>query len=284
MRILLLLSLFLGLLAVIPAQAQKKKKRLNQTIENIIRKYKALNAKAAYVKANGVPVAKATRFIQPEDKLVPDYSQLHQIALVRHGEPDLVKTGKFSYREARKFLLNYDSVGIIVPDKPFFHIKAPDQVAIFTSSINRAQATAKYLFGDSAQMTVSPDFREFETNVGRHYLKLRMPIKLWTTSARIKWMLGIDSHGIESFAAARKRARKAAVLLAKATEEKPKVILVAHGFLNRYIKEDLQKLGWQVVRDGGSNYFATTILVKIEDKKEQKEHNISLGSTSEGSR
>lgn len=269
MKNIVLTTLICFFWAMLPASAQKKN-RMNQIIENIAKKYKALNAKAAYVTANGVPIAKVTRFIQPEDKVVPDYSSLHQIALVRHGEPDLTKTGKFSYDEARLFLKNYDSVNIVVPDKPFFKIEKPDEVAIFTSSINRAHATANYLFGDSANMTVSPDFREFETTVGKYNPKIRMPIKLWTTSARIKWLLGIDGNGIESFADARKRAHKAAQLLANATEEKSKVVLVAHGFLNRFIKEDLEKMGWRIVRDGGSNYFATTILVKMEPKKKQE--------------
>jgi len=269
MKNIVLTTLICFFSAMLPASAQKKN-RINQIIENIAKKYKALNAKAAYVTANGIPIAKVTRFIQPEDKVVPDYSSLHQIALVRHGEPDLQKTGKFSYDQAKLFLKNYDSVNIVVPDKPFFKIEKPDEVAIFTSSINRAHATANYLFGDSANMTVSPDFREFETTVGKYNPKIRMPIKLWTTSARIKWLLGIDGNGIESFTDARKRAHKAAQLLVSATEEKLKVVLVAHGFLNRFIKEDLEKMGWRIVRDGGSNYFATTILVKLEPEKKQE--------------
>lgn len=119
-------------------------------------------------------------------------------------------------------------------------------------------------------MTVSRDFREFETRIGKRGFKFKLPIKLWTLGARIKWMLGIGHHGIESFADAKKRARKAAELLVKATEEKPKVVLVAHGFLNRYIREDLEEMGWRVVKDGGSNYFATTVLVKIDDTKKKK--------------
>lgn len=78
--------------------------------------------------------------------------------------------------------------------------------------------------------------------------------------------LGIDRDGIESFADARERARKAASQLAEASEDNSKVVLVAHGFLNRYVKQNLEDMGWRVVRDGGNGYLATTILVKIEDK------------------
>jgi len=269
--------MFFALWLTTPACAQKQS-AISKTIERIAQKYRVINAKADYVTANGVPVAKEVRFIQPEDKVVPDYSNLHQIALVRHGEPDIKKTGKFSFQEASKYVTRYDSVGIVVPDKPFFEIKDPEEVAIFTSSITRAQATAHYLFGDSTDMQVSRDFREFETHIGKRGLNFKLPIKLWTTGARIKWMLGLGRHGIESFGEAKKRAYKAAELLAKATEEKQKVVLVAHGFLNRYIKEDLEKMGWRVVKDGGSSYFATTVLVKIDPKKKSSSQ-ISLDSS-----
>ncbi|GAB3833149.1 hypothetical protein [Pontibacter rugosus] len=55
-------------------------------------------------------------------------------------------------------------------------------------------------------------------------------------------MLGIDWQGVKNFADARKRARKAAQVLAKATDEKPEVVLVAHGLLNRYIEQNLKDM------------------------------------------
>lgn len=269
-----LATLLITILHIVPAHAQKRSP-IKQTIERIAQKYRTITAKADVVTANGMPVAKETRFILPEDEVVPDYSNLRQIALVRHGEPDIAKAGKFSFEEARQYVTMYDSVGIIMPDKPFFKIERPEEVAIFTSSINRAEATAHYLFGDSTDMQVSSDFREFETRIGKRSFNFKLPIKLWTAAARIRWMLGLGNHDMESFADAKKRAGKAAELLAKATEEKPKVVLVAHGFLNRYIRQDLEEMGWRVVKDGGSGYFATTVLVKIDPKKKENSH-ISL--------
>ena len=262
---LLFTSLICALLAVLQAAAQVEYPK-QQIIQSIASKYTELNAEADYVTANGVPVVKSTRFIAPEDKVVPDYSNLRQVALVRHGEPDLVKTGKFSHEEARQFLVNYDSVGIVVPDEPFFNVGDVDEVAIFASPINRARSTAQYLFGTDSVMTISRDFREFETTIGKYSPKVRLPIKKWTALARIKWILGIDRGNIESFADARERARKVAKQLAEASEDNSKVVLVAHGFLNRYVKQNLEDMGWRVVRDGGNGYLATTILVKIEDE------------------
>ncbi|MFD1185845.1 histidine phosphatase family protein [Pontibacter rugosus] len=236
-------------------------------IENLEDKYKEIGATATYVAAKGVPVAQELRFLEEEEVELPANSSLRQIALVRHGEPALLKTGKFSYNQARQFVQDYDSVGIVVPDTPFLKVENPDDIAVFASSINRAKATAQYIFGADREMTVSPAFREFETSMGKHSPNMSMSINFWTTTARIKWMLGIDRQGAESFADARKRARKAAQVLAKATDEKPEVVLVAHGLLNRYIEQNLKDMGWYVVQDGGSGYLSTTILAKIEPQE-----------------
>ncbi len=235
-----------------------------QALNNLEIKYKALNRNAKYVTVNGVPVAQELQFVEPDKSAVPDNAEVRQVALIRHGEPDLTKTGQFTYDEAKNFIKNYDSVGIILPDRPFFKLKETEEVALFTSTIPRAQATAKYLFGAEREIVTTEDFREFERIIGNRRLKMRLPLKYWTTTARIKWMLGLDGEGIESFGEAKERARQGAMLLDDTSEENPKVILVAHGFLNRYIRKNLEKLGWRVVRDGGDNYFATTILAKID--------------------
>ncbi|AMM52766.1 alpha-ribazole phosphatase [Rufibacter sp. DG15C] len=236
---------------------------MHQTIKSIEAKYMEMGSKSAFVTAKGKPVAQNVSFLNENDLVLPSRSKILQIALIRHGEPDLRKIGKFSYKEASRFVADYDSVGIVVPDASFFNIQSPAQIKVFSSSINRAKATAKYIFGEDREMTISPIFREFETSMGHHSPNLRMPINFWTSAARIKWALSIDRQGAESFADARLRARKAASILDEATEEKSNVALVAHGLLNRYIQENLEKKGWRVVRNGGSGYLGTTILVKI---------------------
>lgn len=225
---------------------------------------------------NSTTAVKSIRFISSSDGLVTNYENLQQIALVRHGEPDLVKTGKFSRQEAKKFLANYDLVGIVVPDKPFFSVGEGEKITVFASPIKRALATAQYIFGNNKGMTISPDFREFETTLGHYSLNLRLPIKIWTTIARVKWILGIDRQGVESFYQARQRAQKVAKLLVQASKRESKVAMVAHGFLNCCVKKELENLGWQVVRDGGAGHLATSTLVKIDKGKSGKEGVLAL--------
>jgi len=77
-------------------------------------------------------------------------------------------------------------------------------------------------------------------------------------------MGGGKNKGIESYKDAKNRAEEAAQMLADASLTNPKVLLTAHGFLNRYIRKDLEKMGWKVVEDTGNSYFGTTILVRID--------------------
>ncbi len=266
--------LALALLALVIASCREKDMQ-KQIIENLRSKYQEINQNTEYVTVKGVPVAQKTRFIQPDDGVMENYKDLRQIALVRHGEPDLPKTGKFSYDQAKEYIKHYDSVGIILPDEPFFMLEEDEDVVLYTSTIPRAQATAKYLFGENREAIVSADFREFERIIGNRRIKMNLPLKYWTTTARIMWMLGLDREGIESFSDARERARKAALVLDNSSQENSKVVLVAHGFLNRFIRKSLEKQGWQVVRDGGDNYFATTILAKI-DTEDQKKKDILI--------
>ena len=238
-----------------------------KAIEVLREKYKAYNEQAEHVSVAGEPVTKKVRFLELEAEVLPEWAALKQIALIRHGEPDLNKLGRFNYEEAKQYIKNYDSVGILVPDEPFFVLEEEEKPLIFMSNLERARSTAHYLFGTEREITESAEFREFERSLGDRRLKMDLPLRYWTITARIEWLLGINEEGIESFEEARDRARAGAIKLAAHTERHDKVVLVAHGFLNRYIKKYLKDLGWEVVRDGGSDYLAATILAKIEKEE-----------------
>lgn len=230
--------------------------------------YSKMDREAEFVTVDGVPVARKIRFLKEreEDSLISGELEIRQIALVRHGEPDLEKEGLFDYEGAKEYIKNYDSVGIVVPDEPFFMVEDDEDIAFYTSTLNRAKSTAEYLFGPDRNFVESEDFREFERSLGNRTIKRGLPLRYWTVSTRIEWMLGINREGVESFQEAKKRALAGAEKLDEVSENHPKVVLVAHGFLNRYLSKYLQDMGWEVVRDGGKNYFATTILAKVSEK------------------
>jgi broad specificity phosphatase PhoE len=242
--------------------------KANKTVEQLENFYNQLAEESTFVTVEGVPVAQKTRFVRPGDVQVPDSLELKQIALIRHGEPSLTKTGRFNYEEAKEYMKSYDSVGIFVPDEPFFQVEEEEEILFYVSNLNRAKTTADYLFGPERERVESEEFREFERSLGNRHAPISLPLRYWSIRARLEWYLGINRDGIESFAEAKERAKRGAIKLDVQSQEHDKIVLVAHGFLNRYIEKYLKEQGWQVVRDGGMNYFATTILVKVEEASE----------------
>lgn len=186
---------------------------------------------------------------------------LRHIFLVRHYEPDVERSGFFNAAEACNFLNAYDAAGLV--QTGFQHPAGlPDKMPkVFCSALPRAKQTARLLFGETAELVENADFNEFQRRIFRLPL-LRFPIEVWLTGARLLWMLGLNSAGIETFRQARERARRCAAALATNAETDHKVVLVAHGFLNAFIRQALKKQGWQIVRHDGNAYLGVTELVK----------------------
>lgn len=188
-------------------------------------------------------------------------SELLHIFLVRHYEPDVERSGFFNASEATKFISAYDEAGIIkaaanlpqgLPDNP---------AKVYCSGLLRAKQTAALLFGETCQLVEDPNFNEFQRRIF-HLPLLRFPIEVWLVGARLLWLLGLNSQGIESFKQARARAFKCAETLERQAENEKKVVLVAHGFLNAFIRQGLKRRGWQIVRHDGNDYLGVTELVK----------------------
>ncbi|KAA9325059.1 histidine phosphatase family protein [Adhaeribacter soli] len=189
-----------------------------------------------------------------------------RIFLVRHYEPDVERSGYFNAGEACKFLTDYDAAGLV---QTRFQRPAglPEQlVKVYCSALPRAKQTARLLFGEDAELVENVDFNEFERKILRLPL-FRFPIEVWLTGARLLWLLGLNDKGIETFGQARERARRCAQTLALKAEQEGVVVLVAHGFLNAFIRQALKKLGWQVVRHDGNAYLGVTELVKAVDAR-----------------
>ncbi len=188
-------------------------------------------------------------------------TELRHIFLVRHYEPDVERSGFFSAREASSFISAYDEAGIIsaAANLPTGLPENPERV--YCSALPRAKQTARLLFGEDTELIENADFNEFQRRIFRLPL-FRFPIEVWLVGARLLWLAGLNSRGIESFRQARERAFRCAETLAGFAETENKVVLVAHGFLNAFIRQGLKRRGWQIVRHDGNNYLGVTELVK----------------------
>ena len=203
-------------------------------------------------------------FVPQQMQLVDNYNKLSQIMLIRHGEPALKKKGWVKRSQAIDFTYSYDTVGIYTPSFIPAKVSPNDVDIVQTSSINRARHTATLIFGD--KMNYAPDslFREFERKIFG-FPNMKLPLKFWLGTSRVLWIMGMNKKGIESFHKAKSRSRLATDRLEELAEHDKKVILVAHGFLNRHLVKNLKKRGWSVVRNGGNVYLATWLLVRYDD-------------------
>ncbi|MBL3657113.1 histidine phosphatase family protein [Fulvivirga sp. 2943] len=196
--------------------------------------------------------------------VVPFYDStrnVEQIILIRHGQPDVSRKGWKNREEAIIFTEVYDSVGVL-SFKPM--PLCPENLrtdSVYYSNIPRARNTAERIFEDRYDMIEDARFREFERKI-MCFFNVKMPLSVWLTTSRILWLLGFNDKGIENFKEAKHRAKENAVYLEKKAEEQRLVILVAHGWHNKYVAKYLRKRGWEQVRKGGSKYTAMNILAR----------------------
>ncbi len=171
------------------------------------------------------------------------------------------KKGLFSKAAARTYISDYDAAEVEAFVLQHEAIPYKEIRQVYCSTLLRSQHTARQIFGEEVTLLERHEFREFERRIFSLPL-LRLPIKLWLFSARMLWLLGLNSKGIETFRQARQRAREGAAFLAREAERAPTVILVAHGLLNNFIRWYLQKMGWKPSLHEGSGFLSVTVMEK----------------------
>ena len=183
------------------------------------------------------------------------------IFLIRHQRPAVPHRGWFSGPQASRYLLDYDANDI----EPVSNIPAGLPVEtiarVYCSRLTRARQTARALFGPAVELIEDPDFNEFPRKI-TPLPGLRMPLKFWLIGARALWLLGLNSPGLETFRQARERAHRGAARLARQAETDGQVVLVAHGWVNAFIRRSLQKMGWRSIRHEGTGFLSVTELIK----------------------
>ncbi len=202
----------------------------------------------------------ALRFIEEEDSLVADGSALQQIILLRHGQPQISKKGWINRIEAINYAIAYDTVGVMPFDKRPF-TGSSELHTVFTSELPRSMHSAYLLFGDDIEYRHLARFNEFERKIFK-FANLKMPLGFWSGMSRILWLMGFNDRGIESYRAARYRAFYNALFLEDEVDRSSRALLVAHGFMNRYIAKHLKRRGWNMVNIKGKEYWGAYVLYR----------------------
>jgi len=181
------------------------------------------------------------------------------ITLIRHGPPAVSLRQKVRGHHFRQFVERYDAARIEQRAQPPLSVRRVMACAdrVFASHRPRAMHTAE-LLGVSSPPIIDSQFREIEFPVDfpRHF---RFSALTWTAIALTLWRLGYSAQ-CESFARAQQRARSAADLLETQAQaaQANRVVLVAHGGINRLIAKELRYRGWRGPRLPRSRHWGCT--------------------------
>jgi broad specificity phosphatase PhoE len=168
-----------------------------------------------------------------------------EIRLVRHGlSAHQPPPGRVTAGEFHQWLDVYNHTGLSPTSYPPPNIVAAvsEFRVVVCSDLPRSIESAGRLLPEVDPHT-SPLFRE----AGRPLAfngKLRLSLSMWDHISVALWRNGVVS-GDESIAAARKRAKAAAQVLVRFSEEAGRVLCVAHGTFNALVAIELKALGWE---------------------------------------
>ncbi len=177
-----------------------------------------------------------------------------KIVLLRHGKPDITEFGKLRASELCRWIESYNSAGIIEnhqPSREAIEI-SHNCNAVVCSDLPRSVESARVLRIKEINQ-IEPIFRE----MGLPYANWPSPKlspNVWAALFRILWFFGYSSNA-ESLRAAKRRAASGANMLKEISYNNDSVLLVGHGFVNKFIAKELLSSGWQGPSSPGKKYW-----------------------------
>ncbi|MFF2484509.1 histidine phosphatase family protein [Paenibacillus sp. NPDC058071] len=182
-----------------------------------------------------------------------------EITLIRHGKSLWIEDKPVTCGAFKHWVEKYDNNGVFEEKSyPAETVeKASAATVVVTSDLKRAIESAK-LLNSSLPAVSDPLFRETELPAPSVKLGgLRLNPSLWAVMLRCLWFSGY-ARECESLKDAQIRAEKAAAFLDQCAKENQNVVLVGHGFFNRFIGKELKKRGWDGVKKPSSKHWHCT--------------------------
>ncbi|MGZ8369582.1 MAG: histidine phosphatase family protein [Caulobacteraceae bacterium] len=179
------------------------------------------------------------------------------IVLARHGEPALSRKIRLNAAEYRKWWATYEEGGLLEGQVP------PDCVidtaraagVVFSSTRRRSIETARHILEDH-RFTPDEVFIEAPLPPPNFPSFVRLPPRIWGVISRFWWWFLGHHEGQETKQQAKVRAARAADLLTQHASNGHNVLVVAHGFFNAMIGQELERRGWDKAEDQGYRYWS----------------------------
>jgi broad specificity phosphatase PhoE len=177
-----------------------------------------------------------------------------EIIIYRHAEPTVSSNEIISGRDFPLWVQRYNESGICVNE-----FEGEKEKVVYTSDLKRSLETGRLISNNVIQ---APLFREAEIPLIK-FPAMRFKAKLWLTISRSFWLLGGNAK-CESLKDARHRAKKIVGIIELQILEKQRIVIVGHGFINRFIKKELLRQGWFLEQANVENGFLSRMNFKTE--------------------
>ena len=187
-----------------------------------------------------------------------------EISLIRHGRSTCTENTRMSSENFKEWVRKYDESGVFEEDS--YPVKSIEKITaaniLVTSDLNRSVASMRLLKPNGSAHS-NAIFRETELPIPLTKV-VKLKATTWALILRCLWFLGY-SRDCESVGAAKKRAKVAAELLGGDAKKHTSVVLVGHGFFNRFIAQELRKMGWKGKKQPSSkHWYCTTYTITDE--------------------
>lgn len=203
-----------------------------------------------------------------------------KISLIRHGRPTARKSSRIGAATFAAWLREYDEAGIDPTLPP------PDRLTrslatcslLVTSPMRRAIESAD-LLGVAVERRVAVDAREVPLP-GRLIWPLPHRPATFVVAARILWLLGF-ARAEEDKQQVGSRARRLALQLRALAWDHGHVALVGHGYMNVFLRKQLEAAGWRSPDPRTHGYWSCSHLEKTRAQPEVTSDSMTAALQSE---
>lgn len=178
-----------------------------------------------------------------------------EIILIRHGKPTSANSPILNAAEYTQWIRRYNFSDVAADSRPENNAVNINNHYLIASDFKRAIHSATIYTGRSPE-EISSLYREME--IPRYKLPFRLKAMTWVYLCRGLWMLGL-SGSFESYQRAKERAELAADNLVELANEKGKVVLFGHGYMNLHIRKVLIQKGW-LLHSKSNNFWGISSL------------------------
>lgn len=185
------------------------------------------------------------------------------ITLARHGEPALSRKVRLSSAGYREWWGRYEAGGLKAGQTPPPRLlECARSADVIVASIRpRSVETATAVSG-GRDVAPHPVMVEAPLPPPRLPGFLKLSPRAWGVLARAAWWFFNHHEGQETRAQAQIRAREAADHLEHLAASGGDVLVLAHGFFNAMVGNELKRRGWRLVQDEGYRYWSARRFVR----------------------